>query len=62
MLVAYKNSMLKSMAELGVAHSDSLSLLFLPFPNVLPFTIIYRKKISSHLRFMISTAVIMVNS
>lgn len=68
MLVAYKYSFLTSIAEKGVAHSQSLNLLFLPLTDVLPFATFYmlaiinRKKIASHLRYMISTAVVVVSA
>lgn len=68
MLVAYKNSFFNITAELGVIHGSSLSMLYLPFTDVLPFTIFYvlaianRKNIASHLRYMVSTAVVLVSA
>ena len=68
MLLAYRISFLKSISEDGVVHSRGLVMLFLPLTDVLPFTIFYllaiinKKKIASHLRFMISTAVIIVSA
>jgi hypothetical protein len=68
MLVAYRHSFLTSVAEYGVADNKSLSMLFLPFTDVLPFSlfyilaIYYRKKIACHLRYMISTAVLVVSA
>jgi hypothetical protein len=37
MLVAYRHSFLTSVAEYGVTDNKSLSMLFLPFTDVLPF-------------------------
>ena len=68
MLVAYKNSFLTKIAEHGVAHSESLNMLFLPLTDVLPFAIFYmlaiinRKNTANHLRYMISTAVVVVSA
>ncbi|PCJ94761.1 MAG: hypothetical protein COA50_10220 [Flavobacteriaceae bacterium] len=68
MLIAYKYSFLTSIAEKGVAHSMSLNMLFLPLTDVLPFTTFYmlaiinRKKVASHFRYMISTAVVVVSA
>lgn len=68
MLVAYQHSFYTSVAKNGVAHTESLSTLFMPLADVLPFSILYIlaimniKKIGSHLRYMTSTAVIVVSA
>ena len=64
MVLAYKRSFFNSIDENGIDHIKSLSMLFLPLTDILPFTvfyllaIIYRKKVANHLRFMISTAIV----
>ncbi len=68
MVLAYKRSFINSVDANGIDHIVSLSMLFLPLTDILPFTvfyllaIVYRKKISSHLRFMASTSVVVVGS
>lgn len=68
MLLAYKRSFFNSVDVNGMNHIESLFLLFLPLTDILPFTvfyllaIIYRKKIPNHLRFMISTAIVVVGA
>lgn len=64
MALVYQRSFVISVAENGTDHIKSLSMLFLPLTDILPFTvfyllaIIYRKKVANHLRFMISTAIV----
>lgn len=68
MLVAYKHSFLDSLSEDGLVQSRSLVFLFMPLTDVLPFTTFYllaivnKKKTANHLRYMISTAVIIVSA
>ena len=64
MVLAYKRSFINSVDANGIDHIVSLSMLFLPLTDILPFTVFYllaiihRRKVSNHLRFMISTAVV----
>ena len=68
MVLVYKRAILNSLAENGIENTLTLSLLFMPLTDILPFAvfyllaIIYRKKVNNHLRFMISTAVVVVGS
>lgn len=68
MMLAYQRSFLNSVSEYGPGHSQSLSMLFLPLTDVLPFAAFYilaiinKRKIPNHMRFMISTAVVLVGA
>ena len=68
MMLAYQRSFLNSVSEYGPVHSQTLSMLFLPLTDVLPFAIFYilaiinKRKIPIHMRFMISTAVVLVGA
>ena len=65
MLLVYKNQYLKGEAN-GDPHVQNLGILFIPLTDTLPFVIFYilaifnKKNISKHLRYMISTAIIVV--
>jgi len=64
MVLAYKISFFNSVDANGINHIKSLSMLFLPLTDILPFTVFYllaiihRKKVANHLRFMIATSVV----
>ncbi len=65
MFLAYKNSYLT--AELnGEPHAQNLSLLFMPLTDIFPFAAFYilaiinKNNVAKHLRYMVSTALIIV--
>ena len=65
MFLAYKNSYLT--AELnGEPHAQNLSLIFMPLTDIFPFAAFYilaiinKKNVVKHLRYMISTALVVV--
>jgi hypothetical protein len=68
MIVAYRHSFITSVANNGVENSETLIMLFLPFTDILPFTIFYilaifyRKDVATHMRYMISTAVLVMSA
>ena len=68
MLLVYNRAFVNSVDTNGINHIESLCLLFLPLTDVLPFTVFYllaimnKKKTSNHLRFMISTAIVIVGA
>ena len=65
MFLAYKNSYLT--AELyGEPHARNLTLIFMPLTDIFPFAAFYilavinKKNVAKHLRYMISTALVVV--
>lgn len=68
MMLVYRRAVSNSLADNGFDHILTLSLLFMPLTDILPFSafyllaILYRKRTSTHLRYMIATAVVVVGS
>jgi len=65
MFLAYKNSYLT--AELnGQPHAQNLTFIFMPLTDIFPFAAFYllaiinKKNVAKHLRYMISTALVVV--
>jgi len=67
MVLMYKNQFLR-LESTGIPREENLALLFLPFTDILPFTlfyllaIYYRKNIAKHMRFMIATAIVVLSA
>ncbi|MES2795307.1 MAG: hypothetical protein V4683_05035 [Bacteroidota bacterium] len=66
MLMVYKNQYSRQ-ESMGISHAENLSVMFIPFTDTYPFVIYYilaiinKKNIAKHLRYMISTSVILLS-
>ena len=67
MFLVYRNQYFR-MEAAGQPHKDCLASLFMPFTDILPFTIYYilgiyyRKNTPRHMRYMIATSLVIIGS